>query len=109
MTIFRTEEDRAAKRKSIKNKGKTDPVSNNGFNPVWKQRFHFEVRVPSLAFLEFRVKDHSKSGRDNMLGAFSSPLTLIKEGTLHYYKGNFNPTRQNFFDSRLNLVFLKSL
>ena len=70
----------------MKNKGKTDPVSNNGFNPVWKQRFHFEVRVPSLAFLEFRVKDHSKSGRDSMLGAFSSPLTLIKEGIRELFK-----------------------
>ena len=80
VAFSRSEEDRAAKRKSLKNKGKTDPVSNNGFNPIWKQRFHFEVRVPTLAFLEFQVKDHSMSGRDCLLGAFCAPLTLIQEG-----------------------------
>jgi hypothetical protein len=78
--LSRTEDDRSSKRKSIKNKGKTDAVSNNGFNPVWKERFHFDVRVPSLAFLEFMVKDHSKSGRDYLLGAFCAPLSLIQEG-----------------------------
>ena len=81
-SFFRSEDDRAAKRKTLKNKGKTEAVANNGFNPVWKQRFHFEVRVPSLAFLEFQVKDYSKSGRDCLLGAFCSPLTLIQEGHL---------------------------
>ena len=62
------------------NKGKTQPVSNNGFNPVWNESFGLEAKVPELAFLELKVKDHSKSGTDKDLAAFSCPLTLIREG-----------------------------
>ena len=64
------------------NKGKTKPVKNNGFNPVWNEMFVFESKVPSLAFLEFKVKDHCKSGTDEDIAMFSAPLSLIKEGTL---------------------------
>ena len=44
--------------------------------------FVFESKVPSLAFLEFKVKDHCKSGTDEDIAMFSAPLSLIKEGTL---------------------------
>lgn len=63
-----------------KNRGKTRHVANNGFNPVWKEKFHFESKVPQLAFLEFRVKDYSKSGTDKDLGIFCSPLKCIQQG-----------------------------
>eukprot|EP00096_Caligus_rogercresseyi_P012558 TRINITY_DN5303_c0_g1_i1.p1 TRINITY_DN5303_c0_g1~~TRINITY_DN5303_c0_g1_i1.p1 ORF type:complete len:822 (-),score=236.70 TRINITY_DN5303_c0_g1_i1:21-2336(-) len=62
------------------NKGKTEPVSNNGFNPVWNTGFHFTVRVPPLAFLEFKVKDHSKSGADKDIASFICPVKNMKEG-----------------------------
>ena len=61
-------------------------MKNNGFNPVWNETFQFESKVPSLAFLEFKVKDHCKSGTDEDIAMFSSPLSLIKEGTLHIKK-----------------------
>ena len=64
----------------VVNKQKTDPVKNNGFNPVWNQKFEFHIKLPSLAFLEFRVKDHSKSGSDKDIGAFCCPLNLIQPG-----------------------------
>ena len=62
------------------NKGKTESVRNNGFNPVWNETFNFESKVPSLAFLEFKIKDHSTSGTDKDLAMFTCPLNLIKEG-----------------------------
>jgi len=62
------------------NKGKTKHLKNNGFNPVWNEMFVFESKVPSLAFLEFKVKDHCKSGTDEDIAMFSAPLSLIKEG-----------------------------
>ena len=62
------------------NKNRTEPVRNNGFNPVWNTAFDFSVKLPSLAFLEFRVKDHSKSGTDHDIGAFCCPLNLIQPG-----------------------------
>jgi len=63
-----------------KNKGETKPIDNNGFNPVWNEKFNFECKVPDLALLEFKVKDHSKSGKDEELGAFCAPLCSILEG-----------------------------
>jgi len=62
------------------NKGKTESVKNNGFNPVWNKTFNFESKVPSLAFLEFKVKDHKKSGKDEDIAMFCAPITLINEG-----------------------------
>ena len=66
------------------NKARTEYVKNNGFNPVWNETFTFNVKVPSLAFLEFRVKDHSKSGKDCDLGAFCCPLNMILPGNRIY-------------------------
>ncbi len=74
---FEHEEDG---KKLKKNKGKTEHVPNNGFNPVWKETFSFTSTVPDLAFLEFKVKDYSKSGTDKDIGAFCSPLSMIQEG-----------------------------
>ena len=63
------------------NKGKTDHVKNNGFNPVWKEgKFTFVVKVPQLAFLEFKVKDYSTTGADKDIGASCTPLNLVQEG-----------------------------
>ena len=67
------------------NKEATEYVKNNGFNPVWNQTFSFNVKVPALAFLDFRVKDHSKSGKDQSLGAFSCPLSMVLPGTATFY------------------------
>ena len=67
------------------NKEATEYVKNNGFNPVWNQTFSFNVKVPALAFLDFRVKDHSKSGKDQSLGAFACPLSMVLPGTSLFY------------------------
>lgn len=65
------------------NKGKTEHIHNNGFNPVWKSAcFEFVVRIPLLAFLEIRVKDHSKSGKDESLASYCVPLRMVQEGKL---------------------------
>jgi len=62
------------------NKRKTSHVKNNGFNPVWNEEFTFTVQLPALAFLEFRVKDHSKSGSDKDIGAFQCPVAMVQQG-----------------------------
>ena len=67
-----------------KSEFKTEPISNNGLNPVWNQEFTFECNVPDLAFLEFKVKQ-SGLVRDETLGFFCAPLTSILEGTYLYY------------------------
>ena len=62
------------------NKGQTEYQKNNGFNPIWNETFDFNIKAPSLAFLEFRVKDHAKSGKDYNLGAFCCPINMILPG-----------------------------
>ena len=42
-------------KKKPENKKKTISVHNNGFNPTWKETFEFHIKVPDLAFVEFRV------------------------------------------------------
>ena len=70
--------------KNKKNRGKTEHVSNNGFNPVWNESYEFEIKVVDLALLEFKVKDHSKTGKDKVLGAFCCSLKSIQEGMLFF-------------------------
>lgn len=80
---IRGHEDDEKEGKEKINKGRTKPVKNNGFNPVWeKETFKFKIKVPQLAFLELKVKDHSSSGTDKDLAVFSAPLNLIQTGKL---------------------------
>ena len=62
------------------NKGVTEHINANGFNPVWNKTFKFSIKVPSLAFLEFRVKSKVARGNDQNLGAFCCPLNMVQEG-----------------------------
>ena len=89
-----------------KNKGKTEHVSNNGFNPVWRETgpFTFDIRVPQLAFLEFKVKDHSKSGTDKEIGSYTCNVPLLQEGTCTYIRQQIKPgTRTCIFPNTCRL------
>ena len=76
-----------------KTQATTKRVKNNGFNPVWNEAFNFDIKVPQLAFLELKIKEHtgkarsimdltkmSMKSKDKDLGIFCSPLQLIQEG-----------------------------
>lgn len=63
----------------------TQHVRNNGFNPTWRQSFTFNVKVPDLAILEFKVKDHSRSGKDQHLGSFAARVVDLQEGYRRAY------------------------
>ena len=76
------------------NKRKTEHVKNNGFHPVWDAGyFKFHVKVPQLAFIEFKVKDHSRSGSDKEIGSHVCPVEALQEGDTIF--GFFN--QSNFF------------
>ena len=65
------------------NKRKTEHVKNNGFHPVWDAGyFKFHVKVPQLAFIEFKVKDHSRSGSDKEIGSHVCPVEALQEGEI---------------------------
>jgi Ca2+-binding EF-hand superfamily protein len=67
------------------NHKETEAVRNNGFNPTWKQSFTFSIKVPEVAFLELKVKDHSHSGKDQHLGSHASRLVDLQEGYRRAY------------------------
>jgi len=67
------------------NHRETEAVHNNGFNPSWKQSFVFNIKVPELAFIEFKVKDHSHSGKDQHLGSYAIKVTNLQEGYRRAY------------------------
>ena len=69
-------------------------MTENGFNPTWdtENEVTFEVKVPQLAFLEVRVKDHSLKGKDLHVGSFCCALKNVNEGTMPYLHRYLNLT-----------------
>jgi len=72
------------------NHKETEAVHNNGFNPTWKQSFVFTIKVPEVAFLEFKVKDHSHSGKDQHLGSHASRVHDLQEGYRRAYLRDYS-------------------
>eukprot|EP00922_Rhytidocystis_sp_ex-Travisia-forbesii_P052417 GHVS01077747.1.p1 GENE.GHVS01077747.1~~GHVS01077747.1.p1 ORF type:complete len:836 (-),score=84.50 GHVS01077747.1:98-2605(-) len=60
---------------------RTTTVMNSGLNPSWPedQTFVFNVRIPSLAILEFEVR-HADGTRAEFLGAAAMPVSAIRQG-----------------------------
>jgi len=63
----------------------TEAVRNNGFNPSWRQSFQFNIKLPDLAILDLKVKDHSRSGKDHHLGSFAARVADLQEGYRRAY------------------------
>jgi len=66
-------------------KVETEVVRNNGFNPSWRQSFIFNIKVPELAMIEFKVKDHSKTGTDEHLGSCAARVVDLQQGYRRAY------------------------
>lgn len=58
----------------------TKVVNNNGFNPVWKETFSFDISVPELANVVFKVYDHDVLNADDFIGYFGVPVVGIAPG-----------------------------
>ena len=77
----------------------TAKIESDGIHTEWNQNakgdinlmpnFQFEVKMPSLAFLEIEVKD----GYFGDLGIFCSPITMIKEHGKNFSIFPFTPPR----------------
>lgn len=71
------------------NEARTTTVSDNGFNPVWNQVFHFRVDSPDESYFTFYIKDEDVLS--NLFVAFSSlPINRMCPGfhTLQLYGEN---------------------
>ncbi|KAG8236623.1 hypothetical protein J437_LFUL016455 [Ladona fulva] len=68
-----------------KQKQKTKPIKNNGFNPRWDHKMVFTIKIPESAILVFTVKDYSSSGVNRKLGTYALPVTSLNTGYRHIY------------------------
>ncbi|XP_069503789.1 1-phosphatidylinositol 4,5-bisphosphate phosphodiesterase delta-1 isoform X2 [Ambystoma mexicanum] len=71
-------------------KKETQVLENNGFNPMWNDRFLFEIDVPALALVRFLIEDHDSSSKNDFVGQYTLPLTSLKSGYRHIHLLNRN-------------------
>lgn len=63
-------------------KYKTQTISDNGLNPMWKENNFvvFDLLCPDLALIRFVVQDEDTFGEPNFLGQATYPVSSIKSG-----------------------------
>merc|ERR1719277_2105248 len=55
----------------------TKVVTDNGFNPLWDERFVFKLKQPDVAILAFEVVS-VKTGRADIVGAAAYPVSGLR-------------------------------
>jgi len=69
----------------------TSHVSNNGYNPQWKDEFcSFYINYPSLAFMTFIIMDKDSVGNDDEVGRYSIPVESLASGYRHICLESFS-------------------
>ncbi|XP_063777860.1 1-phosphatidylinositol 4,5-bisphosphate phosphodiesterase delta-1 isoform X2 [Pseudophryne corroboree] len=71
-------------------KKQTKVIDNNGFNPIWDERFNFEIDVPALALVRFLVEDYDTASRNDFVGQYTAPITSLQLGYRHIHLLNKN-------------------
>ncbi|KAE8279846.1 1-phosphatidylinositol 4,5-bisphosphate phosphodiesterase delta-1 [Larimichthys crocea] len=61
----------------------THYIENNGFNPMWNERFQFDIHVPELAMVRFVVEDYDSTSQNDLIGQYCLPLTSVQNGYRH--------------------------
>ncbi|KAM9337409.1 1-phosphatidylinositol 4,5-bisphosphate phosphodiesterase delta-1a isoform 1-T1 [Symphorus nematophorus] len=61
----------------------TNYIDNNGFNPMWNERFQFDIHVPELAMVRFVVEDYDSASQNDLVGQYCLPLTSVQNGYRH--------------------------
>lgn len=61
----------------------THYIDNNGFNPMWNERFCFNIFVPELALVRFVVEDYDATSQNDLIGQYCLPLTSVQKGYRH--------------------------
>ncbi|XP_077409858.1 1-phosphatidylinositol 4,5-bisphosphate phosphodiesterase delta-1a isoform X2 [Vanacampus margaritifer] len=61
----------------------THHIDNNGFNPMWNERFQFDIHVPELAILRLVVEDYDAMSANDLIGQYCLPVTCVQNGYRH--------------------------
>ncbi|KAI8909348.1 PLC-like phosphodiesterase [Powellomyces hirtus] len=64
-------------------KSRTRTISNNGFNPMWKEEFKFVISDPQLALLRFTIFDMDVALTSDLIGGWSVPVMSLEQGYRH--------------------------
>eukprot|EP00045_Choanoeca_perplexa_P014126 m.164381 g.164381 ORF g.164381 m.164381 type:complete len:1094 (+) comp16577_c0_seq3:100-3381(+) len=72
---------------------KTKVINNNGFNPVWKQKMQFNVRLPELALLTFQVYDDDRFNGDDFIASATIPVPSLQQGYRQVHLNSINNKR----------------
>ncbi|KAF3836571.1 hypothetical protein F7725_029129 [Dissostichus mawsoni] len=55
----------------------------NGFNPMWNEKFQFDIHVAELALLRFVVEDYDSTSQNDLIGQYCLPLSSVQNGYRH--------------------------
>ncbi|KAM9332467.1 1-phosphatidylinositol 4,5-bisphosphate phosphodiesterase delta-1a isoform 2-T2 [Pholidichthys leucotaenia] len=61
----------------------THYIENNGFSPMWNEKFQFDIHVPELALVRFVVEDYDSTSQNDLVGQYCLPLTNTQNGYHH--------------------------
>ncbi|KAK5897835.1 hypothetical protein CgunFtcFv8_015304 [Champsocephalus gunnari] len=61
----------------------THYIDNNGFNPMWNEKFQFNIHVAELALLRFVVEDYDTTSQNDLIGQYCLPLSSVQNGYRH--------------------------
>jgi hypothetical protein len=62
---------------------KTQVIENNGLDPIWNEKFTFQIRYPQMALINFSVYDYNSITADEKLAHFCLPVTMVQTGYRH--------------------------
>ena len=63
-----------------KRQAKTRFIENNGLNPVWKERFQFDIHYPQQCLIRFDVYDYDIFSHDDRMAYFALPMPTMQTG-----------------------------
>ena len=59
---------------------RTKFIEDNGFDPLWNERFEFDIYFPQMCLIRFDVYDYDRFTRDDRLLYFCLPMKTIQTG-----------------------------
>ncbi|KAI8817538.1 PLC-like phosphodiesterase [Fimicolochytrium jonesii] len=64
-------------------KYRTKAINNNGFNPMWKEEFRFNIADPEMALLRFSIFDMDVKMTNDFIGSYTIPIQSLEQGYRH--------------------------
>ncbi|CAF4392561.1 unnamed protein product [Rotaria socialis] len=63
----------------------TKVIDNNGFDPIWNEKFQFHIKFPQMCLIYFAVWDYDTVLSDDRIAYFCAPIKMIQTGYRHIH------------------------